>query len=482
MEVVESCSKRKALSSAKTTCPCKAKYAKRYVQPPRAKSFAPERMYKVPSKQLETSTTYHLSYLNVDPRYARSQPIRPVHSLQNSTGKFIDETTNQLSYKPVWQIVKAEPIIPKRRMIAPGVMETVTTVRRDYTPKHIEKPEMIIPCGSIRTSSAPLDDRTMTRLSYISPGSIEPAISFKPIIKYCPSNQPLFRETTQKLSYQPFVLDKKELYPWAQKQTYKSPNIAMCGKTTYSESYIENYAASMEKPFLPMAAYIFPYGAEFANKTIYKESYLPGDAERVEPFIPCGSISIPDVKMVTDTTNKLSYQRVWTERRKPFVPPRPKGITAGRMQSETTTRCEYVAKTTLRPDLVIPCDNIRTADVPFERDTTTGLSYVKLDAIKPIRSYKPVVTQYRRPEIKIDSETINKLSYQAWTSKSKEEFPWARKSKYRPPKHPMISDTVYHMSYPAPGHYVEDNICVECPCPIDEQDDISTSTAAKAAS
>lgn len=152
------------------------------------------------------------------------------------------------------------------------------------------------------------------------------------------------------------------------------------------------------------------------------------------------------------------------------------------MQSETTTRCEYVTKTTLRPDLVIPCDNIRTADVPFERDTTTGLSYVKLDAIKPVRSYKPIVTQYRRPEIKIDSETINKLSYQAWTSKSKEEFPWARKSKYRPPKHPMISDTVYHMSYPAPGHYIEDNTCVECPYPIDEQDDISMSTAARSAS
>ncbi|XP_050449504.1 uncharacterized protein LOC126850480 [Cataglyphis hispanica] len=480
MEVVELCSKRRALS-AKTTCPCKAKYAKRYVQPPRAKSFAPERLYKVPSKQLETNTTYYLSYLKVDPRCTRSQPIRPVHSLQSSTGKFADETTNHLSYRPVWQIVKAEPIIPKRRTTAAGVMETETTIRRDYPPKHVEKPEMIIPCGSIRTSSAPLDDRTMTRLSYISPGPIEPAISFKPIIKYCPPKQPLFRETTQKLSYQPFVVDKKELPSWAQKRAYKPPNIAMCGKTTYSESYIENYAVSMEKPFLPMAAYIFPYGAEFANKTIYKESYLPADAERMEPFIPYGSISIPDVKMATDTTNKLSYQRVWTERRKPFVPPRPKGITTGKMQSDTTTRCEYVAKTTLRPDLIIPCDNIRTADVPLERDTTTGLSYVKLDGIKPVCSYKPTAMQYRRPEIKIDSETINKLSYQTWTLKPKEEIPWAQKGKYRPPKHPMISDTIYHMSYPEPGHYVEDNTS-ECLCPIDEQADISISTPARAAS
>lgn len=92
---------------------------------------------------------------------------------------------------------------------------------------------------------------------------------------------------------------------------------------------------------------------------------------------------------------QLSYQQVCAERRKPFVPPRSKGI-VGRMQSETTTRCEYIAKMTSRPDLVIPCDNIRTVDVPFEGNTTTGLSYVKLDAIKPVCSYKPTVTQYRR--------------------------------------------------------------------------------------
>lgn len=90
---------------------------KRYVQPPRAKSFAPERLYEAPSKQLETNTTYHLSYLSADRRHARPQPIRPVHSLQRSTGRFVDETTNRLSYRPVWQIVKAEPVIPKRRWV-----------------------------------------------------------------------------------------------------------------------------------------------------------------------------------------------------------------------------------------------------------------------------------------------------------------------------------------------------------------------------
>jgi len=94
-----------------------AQYAKRYIQPPRAKSFAPERLYKIPSKRLDTKTTYHLSYPTVDHAaicYVR-KPIRPAHSLEKSTGKFFDETTTMLSYRPICQFVKTEPIIPKRR-------------------------------------------------------------------------------------------------------------------------------------------------------------------------------------------------------------------------------------------------------------------------------------------------------------------------------------------------------------------------------
>ncbi|XP_012529006.1 stabilizer of axonemal microtubules 1 [Monomorium pharaonis] len=470
MEVVEVCSKRKASSCTKTmACPCKTKY-KRYVQPPRTKSFAPERLYKIPSEQFEDRTTYHLSYLNVDraaARCARLQPIRPVQAFQKSTGKFFDETTNKLSYQPVWQTVKAEPIIPKRRLLSTGVMETVTTVRHDYGMKHVERPEMIIPCGNIRTSSAPLDDTTMAKMSYVSPGLIEPVISFKPILKYRPSSQALSKETTQKLSYQPFAVVKKEFHPWTQRPVYKPPDVAMCGKTTYSESYMENDTVSMEKPFLPVTACVLPYGAEFADKTIYKESYLPGDTERMEPVVPCGNLFIPDVKMSADTTSKLSYQPVWTEKRKPFLPRVKTTLATAKMQSETTTRCEYVAKTTLRPDLIVPSGNIRTVDVPLEGDTTTGLSYIKPDVIKPVHSYKPV-TQYYRPEIKIDCETINKLSYQTWTPQPKEELPWARRSKYQAPEHPMTSDTVYHMSYPVPGHYVEDDSSAKCPCPIEQ--------------
>lgn len=83
-----------------------------------------------------------------------------------------------------------------------------------------------------------------------------------------------------------------------------------------------------------------------------------------------------------------------------------------------------------------------------------------------------------RPEAKIDSETVNKLSYQTWTVRPREKLPWARKSKYRPPEQPMADDTVYHLSYPAPGHYVEEES--DCPCPNEEERDNVSCVSTKA--
>lgn len=106
-------------------------------------------------------------------------------------------------------------------MTGKGPMENLTTFRHDYVARHVERPGLIVPCGNIRTSSAPLEDKTMARMSYMAPGPVKPVISFKPVLKYCPPSQPLPRETTQKLSYQPFVVRKKEFYPWTQKPAYK---------------------------------------------------------------------------------------------------------------------------------------------------------------------------------------------------------------------------------------------------------------------
>ena len=77
-------------------------------------SFAPPKTYCPPTSPLEAGTTYHLSYLNVD-RIARPKSFRPTQNLELSCGKFSGDTTTKMSYKPVWGVIKAKPILPRNR-------------------------------------------------------------------------------------------------------------------------------------------------------------------------------------------------------------------------------------------------------------------------------------------------------------------------------------------------------------------------------
>ncbi|XP_012172294.2 stabilizer of axonemal microtubules 1 [Bombus terrestris] len=397
-------------------------------------------------------------------RRSRSQPIRPKPALTKSDARFLGETTNQLSYKHIGNIPKTKPIIPRQRpMIGSGRMESVTTIRQDYPRKYVDKPEIIIPCGNIRLSSGKLDASTTAKLSYADPGCTEPTLNFKPIAIYYPPSEPILTDTTQKLSYQPVHIPERDTYSWQQKPIYQAPDVAMCGKTTYSESFLKNEEPCVEKPVRPTAANVFPIGGEFRSDTIYKQSYLQSAiVERVEPVIPCNAISKPDGKISTDTTSKLSYLPVQSERRLPILPRSRNMIGDGLMQSETTNRCDFVEKNTLRPDLIIPCDNLRSPDTPIDDRTTTKLSYAKPGPVEWVKSFKPVV-QYQRSE-KIAYDTINKLSYQSWTPLPKEHIPWASKEKYQPPSDPMCADTIYQVSYPPPGYYEDTCMPADCEC------------------
>ncbi|OAD52033.1 hypothetical protein WN48_03325 [Eufriesea mexicana] len=480
MEVLE-ISKKKQLGLPRQKsleCPCNIKCTRRYVQPQRTKSFAPVKTFNPPSKLFETNTTYHLSYLNVDRaeiRRSRSQPIRPIPALIKSDARFSGETTNQLSYKLMGNIPKTKPIIPKQRsMMGSGQMDSVTTVRHDYPRKYIEKPEIIIPCGNIRLSTGKLDASTTAKLSYTDPGFTKPTINFKPITVYYPPSEPIFHDTTHKLSYQPVCMEKRETCSWQQKQSYKPPDIAMCGKTTYSESFLKNEKLRTEKPVRPVLANVFPCGGEFHGNTIYKESYLQSiDVERVEPFIPCNAISKPDGKISADTTSKLSYQPVQSEKRSPILPRSRTMIGDGPMQSATTNRCDFVQKVTLRPDIVIPCNNLQSSNTPIDDRTTTKLSYTKPGPVEWVQSFKPVA-HYCRLSEKIEYDTVNKLSYQPWTPIPKEHIPWASKGKYQPPTNPMCADTIYQVSFPAPGHYEDTCVDTNCNCLHANHDNPST--------
>lgn len=139
-------------------------------------------------------------------------------------------------------------------MMGEGPIESVTTARQDFSPKCTERPELILPCGNIRTSKCPLERSTTMNRSYPKPKATEPVLSFKPQLKYYPPTEPAPTDTTQKLSYPPFRLSKKESYPWAQKSVYRfHPKLFIfynyiCRNNTYnitSKSYLQ-YLRSMQ--------------------------------------------------------------------------------------------------------------------------------------------------------------------------------------------------------------------------------------------
>lgn len=131
----------------------------------------------------------------------------------------------------------------------------------------------------------------------------------------------------------------------------------------------------------------------------------------------------------------------------------------GSMQSETTNRIDFPPKMSIPQKMIIPCSNIRIPNDPIADNTTTGLSFIHPGQLERVKSFKPVA-HYCRPITKVDSETINKLSYQVWAPIPKMDVPWAHRTTYQIPKDRMITDTIYQMSYPLPGYYIEN----ECPC------------------
>lgn len=61
----------------------------------------------------------------------------------------------------------------------------MTTTQLSYTAKVGERVEKVIPCGNIQKPDAPLDGKTTTALSYMTPGNVDQFGSFKPYSTYC---------------------------------------------------------------------------------------------------------------------------------------------------------------------------------------------------------------------------------------------------------------------------------------------------------
>lgn len=88
--------------------------------------------------------------------------------------------------------------------------------------------------------------------------------------------------------------------------------------------------------------------------------------------------------------------------------------------------------------------------------TTFRASYLPNDPMPRTESYKPVGA-YKASPYPLESDTINRLSYQPWSAMPKEEYPWLKRARYEQPTRPMENMSIYRGSYFAPGGVADDD-------------------------
>ncbi|KAL0269406.1 UNVERIFIED_CONTAM: hypothetical protein PYX00_007152 [Menopon gallinae] len=433
----------------------------RYVQPPVPVSYKPEKRYRPPEYQMECGTIYRLSYPGVDAdtmQKSRAERVKNRQdNLQPCSKPFSQDTTFRLSYTGV-QGERAIPVRPDARysMMGKGAMQSVTTHRHDYTPKCSDKVTPFSLSTNIQMSTAKMEENTTMRLSY-QPVEGEKVQSYKPTNVYRKSDYKFEQDTINRLSYQPWDPVPKEEYPWKKLPTYQQPIYTMEQNTIYRASYLPNENAERPASFKPDTTYT-PSGKKFAQETIYRESYQNAFDSYcpVQRVIRGGNIMPSTQPLSQDTTFRLSYTGVAGERAISYKPAQKAMMGAGPMQSITTQRHDYTPKPLIPTANYKPAQTLISSEYKMEDLTTFRASYLPNEGIPKVQSCKPT-TVYHKPNYCLESDTINRLSYQPWVAGPKEVYPWMKKPGYQQPAYCMEDTSIYRGSYIAPGDYVPDN-------------------------
>lgn len=96
---------------------------------------------------------------------------------------------------------------------------------------------------------------------------------------------------------------------------------------------------------------------------------------------------------------------------------------------------------------------------PFSDETVHRTSYLPIDpkTLKECQaeSTRPTHNINLNSHLKMDTDTVQNLSYQPVVTRARQTPPWAVKKKFKQPVIPMDLSTIYENSYQLPGRFVE---------------------------
>lgn len=459
------------------TCPkCRPKpkcVRSLYVQPPRPKNFAPIKTYCRPTEKLEDSTIYRQSYMPVESE--RPNIIIPPNNIGLSRAKFAKDTVQKMSYPGWYNQDRPTQILPcNHDLLGKGPLADETTNRHDYVPKYVDKAEPFHPQNNLGLSDCPFATKTVQKMSYMPVDCIErrEPLKTKGSIEW-PTGK-MDGNTIQKMSYQPVKIPRKQFLPWAQKTPYCPPTIKMNGDTIYKKSYIPNEGLDKVCPIRPKEnANLLGDGRDFDDNTIYHMSYQGTGSERPESIRPENNIFLSKQRMEGRTVQKMSYQpNPCHLPPTPFHPCNHDLLGKGPISDVTTNRHDYVPKDVDKVIPFVPQGQIFLSNQPLSDKTVNRMSYMPHDHQEMVQKIIPP-NNLTQGKGRIDGTTIQKMSYQPVGPIEPMDMPWKEKKPYCPPIHRFADDTVYRMSFEAPGDWVGDcdggggdydGPC-ECQCP-----------------
>lgn len=214
--------------------------------------------------------------------------------------------------------------------------------------------------------------------------------------------------------------------------------------------------SSYRKPLIPMA-----------TETIYRKSFEGIDTNtasccRAQAVNPPGVLRTPNGPFSKETVTRMSFQPFCgVERVRPIYPQSRSLLGKGPIQGLTTQKHDFVPKFQYRRSKIYPRDNISKSCGNFEKCTVQKLSFQPHCGVSRTESFKPVAS-YRKPNVPMEFNTTQKLSFMPVCIAPKDEMPWARKTAYQPPTVPFAKETVTKLSYQSPGCFVDDDYSDPC--------------------
>jgi len=273
--------------------------------------------------------------------------------------------------------------------------------------------------------------------------------SYRPPNSCLDQNTPMSGMTTYGKDYCP---KEPQAHINMPKGKYCPPNVPMDGKTTYRNDY-PGCPGGREKSYKPHNKYCAPL-VPMDAPSIYRRSYRgynPGEMKDSKPenMRPRGCASMSNVPMNGISTFMNDY-RPWglLPKVQPFGARGPYCKSDIPFAKDTTYHLDYVKQPICPQPSCKGPSNYCPPQVPFAGLSTFTNDYrypgpVRTGNYKPLNAYCPPTNQ-------VDGRTTYNQAYMSWGSRIREIPPWAIKKPYCPPNAPVQGDTIYRDSYRTP--------------------------------